>query len=106
MPWWLLIAASLDGLTIAWVDSRPGWDDTGITVGLLVASAAFWALFTRRRAWTVALAVGVWIPAAALLRSGDVRFLAILLFPLAGAYAGAALGRLMRGPAAPDAGRA
>ena len=24
MPWWLLIAASLDGLTIAWVDSRPG----------------------------------------------------------------------------------
>jgi hypothetical protein len=103
MPWWLLTLATLDGLSIAWIDSRPGWDDTGVTVGLLVLSAGFWSLFARRRAWAIALAVGAWIPAAALAKGGDVRFLAILIFPAAGAYAGGAIGRVIRGTAAPDA---
>mgnify|MGYP003332262029 CR=1 FL=1 len=96
MPWWLLTLASLDGIAIAWLDSRPHWDDTGVTVGLLVLSAGFWSLFARRHTWAVALAVGIWIPAAAIFTHGDVRFLAILLFPLAGAYAGAGLKRAAR----------
>lgn len=102
MPWWLLSLATLDGLAIAWIDSRPGWDDTGVTVGLLVLSAGFWSLFARRRAWAIALAVGAWIPAAALVKSGDVRFLAILLFPLAGAYAGGAIGSILRRSTTPE----
>ncbi len=29
----LLFIAVLIGMTIGWVDSRPNWDDTGVTVG-------------------------------------------------------------------------
>jgi hypothetical protein len=32
------------GLAVAWMDTRPGWDDTGITVGLVVLIAASGAL--------------------------------------------------------------
>jgi hypothetical protein len=32
----LVLAA---GLSIAWIDTRPGWDDTGVTVGMLIIAA-------------------------------------------------------------------
>ena len=31
----LLMGAATLGMAIAWVDSRPNWDDTGITAGTL-----------------------------------------------------------------------
>jgi len=39
LHWALLIAAVTIGLAIAWVDSRPHWDDSGITAGSLLLSA-------------------------------------------------------------------
>src|SRR5579871_6862609 len=36
----LLLGAIALGLAIAWVDSRPRWDDTGITVGVLFITSA------------------------------------------------------------------
>ncbi len=36
MFWVLLAAAVAVGLLIAWVDSRPNWDDTGILVGAIL----------------------------------------------------------------------
>ena len=57
-----LAGALACGALLAWMDSSPGWDDTGITVGLvLLGSAAFGAL-RPSWAWAAALAIGGWIP--------------------------------------------
>ena len=88
----------LIGLGIAYVDSRPGWDDTGITAFLLLLSAGLLALLSPPQPWLVALAIGIWIPAHAIVRHhtlGSLAMLIALLFPLAGAYAGTAVRRLL-----------
>lgn len=48
--------ALVAGLAIAWVDTRPGWDDTGITVGL-VTIAAGGASLVGAPFWLAALLV-------------------------------------------------
>ena len=83
----LVILAVLAGLAIAWVDSRPGWDDTGITAGLvLVASAAFAAL-RPATPWLWALAVGAWIPVIGVLTTHNYGALLALAIAFLGAYA-------------------
>jgi hypothetical protein len=91
------------GLTIAYVDSRPGWDSAGITAFAMLSSAALLGLVAPKHAWLLALTVGIWIPLAALLHGPSPAHLAMLLilvFPFAGAGAGAVLGRVLRAPAA------
>ena len=90
----ILALAILDGLFIAWMDSRPHWDDTGITVGALVLSSGLLALLAPRRVWLIAMAVGIWIPLHAMVTNGDPRMLLVLLFPLAGAYGGLGIRKL------------
>src|SRR5262245_31442059 len=44
----LHVVAGLSGVLIAWVDTRPTWDDTGVTVAALAfASAVFSAAGVR-----------------------------------------------------------
>jgi hypothetical protein len=91
----LLVAASLAGLAIAYVDSRPTWDDAGMTAGAMALVAAALGLLGPERPWRWALAVGVWIPTYALVRTpapGSIAMVVVLIFPLAGAY----LGRVAR----------
>lgn len=91
----LLAAASLAGIAIAYIDARPTWDDTGITAGAMALAAAALGLLGPQRPWLWALAVGIWIPAYALVRTpapGTVAMLLVLIFPFAGAY----LGRVAR----------
>lgn len=100
-----LFAASVAlGLAIAWVDSRPNWDDSGITAGALLLSSGLLGLIAPRRPWRWALALGVWIPLELLLRRAALASLAsglvIFLFPLIGAYTGMGLRRLFSSPAA------
>ena len=92
----LLVTASLAGIAIAFVDARPAWDDAGITAGAMAMVAAALGLVGPERPWLWALAVGMWIPAYALVRMpalGTVAMLIVLIFPFAGAY----LGRFARG---------
>lgn len=91
------ILALLAGCALAWIDTRPHWDDTGILVGLLFLSAMGAGAFGAQ--W--------WL--AALLTAGPlvaVEFRALgvtAVLPLAVAAGGALLGtglrRAMRGPA-------
>jgi hypothetical protein len=88
---WLFTAAIASGITIAYVDSRPTWDDTGVTAATMVFVAGCLGLLGPRRPWAWALLVGIWIPAYAIARAPSLSALAmllVLLFPLAGAYAG------------------
>lgn len=63
LEWLMLAPALLVGISIATIDARPHWDDTGITVGMLLMGSALLGLGVTRRAWMIALAVGLWIPA-------------------------------------------
>ena len=93
-----LIALAM-GLAIAWMDSRPHWDDTGITVGSLLLGAWLIGFLAGRRAWLVGLAIGLWVPLTLLSKHmslGSVAgALVILAIPMAGAFAGMGLRKLM-----------
>ena len=91
----LLAVAILTGLFIAFVDSRPTWDDTGITAGAMLLSSGLLTLLGYRRPWLIALAIGLWTPLYETYLSRNFRLPGVILFPLLvlliptiGAYAG------------------
>ena len=84
----LLSAAVLAGLFCAYVDALPRWDDSGILAGCLLLVSGLLTLLGHRRPWLIALAVGLWIPLHDIYLTHDITILLVLLFPLAGAYAG------------------
>jgi len=101
----LLAAAVAMGIAIAYVDSRPGWDDAGITAGSLLIAAGVVALIGPQRPWLWALAVGIWIPLHALTRTGSPAAMAmfvLLAFPAVGAYSGMALRRALLAASGPQ----
>jgi hypothetical protein len=88
--WALLVAAVAFGLLIAYVDSRPHWDDTGITVGSILLVSGLLGLALPGRAWVWALAVGGWIPLVEIgLQGGGAGPLVALAVACVGAYGGA-----------------
>jgi hypothetical protein len=92
----LLVVAIACGIAIAYVDSRPTWDDTGVTAGAMMLVAGILGLLGPRRPWLWAFLVGIGIPAYAIARApslGSLAMLLVLLFPLVGAYAGVAVRR-------------
>ena len=94
----LFVVAIAAGLAIAYVDSRPSWDDSGVTAGAMLLSAGLLGLVAPERPWLWALAVGIWIPAHAIVRRhalGSLMMLVALAFPFAGAYAGMAIRRML-----------
>jgi hypothetical protein len=93
---WLLAAAAVVGALIAFVNSRPTWDDAGITALAMFLAAQVFGLISPRRPWLWAIAVGIWIPALAVVRTssvGSLTMLVVLAFPLLGAYLGSAIRR-------------
>ena len=98
----LLVLASFAGVAVAYVDSRPTWDDTGVTAGAMFLFAAVLGLLGPQRPWLWALTVGAGVPAYAVLRKpavGTLMLLAVLVFPFAGAYLGRIVRVLARRPA-------
>jgi hypothetical protein len=85
----LVLAAALAvGLAIAYVDSRPAWDDAGISAVALLASGGLIGLLIRRRPWLYALALGVWIPLWGAVEHGNFGLALVLPIPFAGVYLG------------------
>jgi hypothetical protein len=84
----LAVAALAAGLGIGYVDSRPSWDDTGVTVVLLVAAAAVAAVIAGDRPWVWALLVGAPVPIIEVPASGSLAPLAALACAAIGAGLG------------------
>jgi hypothetical protein len=99
----LIVVAGITGAAIAFVDSRPGWDDTGVTVGLLVLAAGGAALASGRRPWLWALLVGAWTPALEIATGGSVASLVALVFASVGAFGGWAIRRSLQTAERPGA---
>jgi hypothetical protein len=96
--WWMLLVATIAGLSIAYVDSRPAWDDTAVTAFSLMVSAGVLGMLAPQRPWLWALAVGIWIPVHAVVHAwtfSSLGMFAVLAFPLAGAYVGILIGRIL-----------
>jgi hypothetical protein len=84
----LLALAIFCGIFLAFVDSRPGWNNMGITAGGLLITAALITGLGHPRPWLIGLAIGLWIPLYHILQSQTYMMLLILVIPLVGAYAG------------------
>jgi hypothetical protein len=84
----LAAAAVVCGVIIAFVDSRPTWDDTGITVFGLLAVSGLLGMLGPKRPWLWALLLGVWMPLYYILTKNNFSMLITLIFPFMGAYAG------------------
>ena len=89
------------GLAIAYVDSRPTWDDTGITVGALLAFAALAGFAVPYRAWRWGLLLGLWTPAIEIAQYGSIGALAAPVFAVLAALGGSALRHFFHASGAP-----
>jgi hypothetical protein len=95
----LIAVANAVGLAIAFIDSSPGWDSTGITAGLLLLSAGAVSALGGDRPWLWALLVGLPTPAVELAAGADGGSIAALGIAAGGATVGWAIGRAGSGSA-------
>jgi hypothetical protein len=84
----LITIAVISGLLITYVDSRPSWDDTGITAVAILIICGLMALICFQRPWLLALAVGMWIPLYGLLVTHNSGSILALIIAFVGAYTG------------------
>jgi hypothetical protein len=92
---WLLVTVALAlGAAITWIDTRPTWDDTGITAAMILVATSTLGFASPSRAWVFALAVAGWIPAFGLVHGHHATLIALAV-GFVGAYAGAAARRLI-----------
>jgi hypothetical protein len=92
----VFIATTAAGLVIAYIDSRPTWDDTSVTVFLLILGGGLIGVLVEKRSWLHLLAFGIWIPLYGLIVRHDPLMLIVLLFPLVGFLGGWGLRWLYR----------
>jgi hypothetical protein len=84
------------GFAVAVLDSRPGFDDTGITVLSLILAAAVVAFISGRRPWIWALTVGAWLPILEVRDLANAEPILALAFFGTGAAIGRSLARSRR----------
>ena len=90
----LAIALAVGGL-IAYIDSRPNWDDTGVTAAAIFLVCGVLGAAGPSRPWLWALAVGLWVPVLGITMTRNYGSLLALAFAFAGAYAGMAIRRII-----------
>ena len=89
----LLAVALIVGGLLAYVDSTPGWDDTGVMAGAIFLTSGVLGYLGPQRPWLWALALGLWIPLLGIVREQNYGSLLALVIAFAGAYAGMAIRR-------------
>ena len=93
------VLALVAGLAIAVLDSRPGWDDTGISAVLLAVAAGLVAAASGRRPWLWAILVGIWVPVLEIPATGGLGPIIALAIAGIGAVVGYGFARLLEHPA-------
>jgi len=75
-------------VSIAYIDSRPTWDDTGITAGAVLITAGILGALGPKRPWLWALCVGGFIPLFGIMHGWNWTSLLAVGIALVGAYGG------------------
>jgi len=83
-----LLLAIVDGLAIGYVDSQPNWDDTGVTVFLILIGTVIFSYLADKKPWLIALAVSGWIPIWAIVSTHNYEAFLALIPGFIGAYTG------------------
>ena len=94
-----VLLALTAGIFIGYVDTRPTWDDAGITAGMTLISAAILAGLAPRVALLIALGIGLPIWFFNYPGTGNGGSYAVLAIALLGAGIGYGLSRLLSLPA-------
>lgn len=76
------------GALITYMDTRPNWDDTGVTAGALLIASGVLGFLGPKRPWLWALAMGVWIPLVGIARTHNYPAMLALVMAFLGAYTG------------------
>jgi hypothetical protein len=97
----LLLVAMLAGATITYIDSRPNWDDTGVTAGAILLTCGILALLSPSRWWVWAFAVGSWIPLFGIVRTHNYGAVLALVVAFLGALSGVGIRHLLSHKAVP-----
>jgi uncharacterized membrane protein YjjP (DUF1212 family) len=84
----VLVLSAIAGLAIAGIDSRPNWDDTGITVFMVLCAVTLFGYFSTYKPWLIALAVSIWIPLFCIASSNNFGSMIALIPGFVGAYFG------------------
>lgn len=82
------------GLGIGYVDSRPTWDDAGITAGAVFLTSLVLGALEPRLFWLSGLAVGLPVFAFSALLNANYGAVAAVVVSLIGSAIGGLLGRL------------
>jgi hypothetical protein len=77
------------GILIGWVDTRPTWDDAGVTAAAILSVAAILGAAAPQRAWVWALAVGGSTVLLNVALRNSFGSVVALVFAFVGAFAGA-----------------
>jgi hypothetical protein len=87
----LFVVALILGVMITYVDSRPTWDDAGVTAGALLLLSGVFGFLGPNRPWLWALALGLWIPLLGFVNTHNYASVLALIVCFAGAYGGMAI---------------
>jgi hypothetical protein len=80
--------ALVSGLAIGWIDTRPGWDDTGVTIALILLTSGVLGFAVPKHAWVRALIIGGCVALLNILRSGRYDALVAVAVALIGGFLG------------------
>jgi hypothetical protein len=83
-----LFLATLAGIAIAWIDSRPNWDDTAVEIMMILSSTFILGFTASRKPWLIAILVSIWIPLFGIILSHTYGGLVALVPGFIGAYLG------------------
>ena len=92
----MFIFAVSAGCLIGWIDSSPRWNDTGITIGMIVLSSFAFGIMARRRIWLFALVIGLLVTLFNYVLHNNLQSAASIVFAFAGAYSGLLIKKLIR----------
>jgi hypothetical protein len=93
--WVVFLLALGCGLLITWVDSSPGWDDTGISAAAILLACGIFGIVMPERAWLWALLVGGGIPLLGITMHQNYGSLLALIIAFTGAYLGVLARKVM-----------
>ena len=90
----VFITAILLGILVAYIDTRPHWNDDGISVLMILLASTVCGYFSNKRPWLIAILVGIWVPVFNIIIAKNFGSLIAIVPAFIGAYAGYYLAKI------------